>query len=205
MNITLIIVIVTVAVSYLGFTRTDLKYKYTLIPYQVIHYKQYYRMISSGFLHSNWWHLGFNMLAFYSFGMQIEYDFIALFGETKGLVNFLLLYFLGLIFSDIYSVARHKDNHGYSSLGASGAVSAIVFTSILLHPEGKIGFFFIPMPSVVFGVIYLALSAYMSNKNYDNVSHDSHFWGSLFGFVFPIVLKPELFPRFINIVQELMR
>ncbi|MFM7022735.1 MAG: rhomboid family intramembrane serine protease [Flavobacteriales bacterium] len=205
MSITLIIVIATALFSYLAFTRSELVYKYILNPYQVIHQKQYYRIVTHGFLHADWMHLIFNMLALYSFGRQIEYDFQILFNPEKGMIYFLLLYFMGMIFSSIYSIAKHKDNHSYNALGASGAVSAVVFASILLHPEGSIMFFIIPMPSVVFGVIYLVLSAYMSNKGRDNIGHDAHFWGSIFGFIFPIVMKPELFPRFINIVQELLR
>ena len=203
MGITLIIVIATAVVSYQGFTRTDLVYKYILNAYQVVHRKEYHRMITSGFLHSDWMHLAFNMLALYSFGIQVEFDFAQIFGTTKGPINFVLLYFLGMIFSSIYSVAKHRDNHNYNALGASGAVSAVVFASILLHPDGQVAFFFIPMPSVVFGVIYLALSAYMSKKGRDNIGHDAHFWGSVFGFIFPIVMKPELLPRFINMVQEI--
>jgi membrane associated rhomboid family serine protease len=220
MSITLIIVIATAIVSYLGFTRQELVYKYILNPYQVVHHKQYYRIISHGFLHADWMHLGFNMLALYSFGITLEhggyfqkpdgvieyipgFDDPSVFGKN-GPLYFVLLYFLGMIFSSIYSIAKHKDNHGYNSLGASGAVSAVVFASILLHPNGEIGFFFIPMPSILFGIIYLVLSAYMSRKGHDNIGHDAHFWGSVFGFVFPIVMKPELLPRFINLVQQLL-
>jgi len=202
MSITLIIVIATAIFSYMGFTRSELVYKYILNAYQVVHRKEYYRIITHGFLHSDWMHLGFNMLALYSFGIQIESDFIYLFGQKEGIINFLLLYFLGMIFSSIYSIAKNKDNHSYNALGASGAVSAIVFASILLHPTSEIAFFFIPMPSILFGVIYLVLSAYMSKKGRDNIGHDAHFWGSVFGFIFPIVLKPELFQRFINIIQQ---
>ena len=205
MSITLIIVIATAFFSYQGFTRSELVYKYILNAYQVVHRKEYYRVITHGFLHADWVHLAFNMLALYSFGIQIEADFVFLFGQTKGLINFILLYFLGMIFSSIYSIAKHKDNHSYHALGASGAVSAVVFASILLHPTNTIAFFFIPMPSIVFGVIYLVLSAYMSKKGHDNIGHDAHFWGSVFGFIFPILMKPDLFPRFINILQELMQ
>ncbi|MCX6182667.1 MAG: rhomboid family intramembrane serine protease [Bacteroidetes bacterium] len=207
MSITLIIVIGTAIFSYLGFTRSDLLYKYMLNPYQVVHRKQYYRVLSHGFLHADWGHLAFNMLALYSFGMQIEFDFKSLFGPSKGPINFLLLYFCGMIFSSIYSIAKHKDNHSYNALGASGAVSAVVFASILLRPEGKIYLMFFPfgINSVIFGVVYLILSYYMAKRGRDNIGHDAHFWGSVFGFIFPIIMKPELFSRFINIVQELLK
>lgn len=220
-NITIIIVVVTAIFSYLAFTRPELKYKYILNAYQVVHRKEYYRIITHGFLHADWMHLGFNMLALYSFGASVEhggyvqldsglleyvpgFDDPSVFGKS-GPLYYVILYFSALIFSSIHSIAKHKDNHSYSALGASGAVSAVVFASILLHPNGVIYLFLsIPIPSIVFGILYLVLSAYMSKNSRDNIGHDAHFWGSVFGFIFPIIMKPELFSRFINSVQHLL-
>lgn len=190
--ITLVIIIVTALFSIAAFNQADLKYKYIFSPYQVIHRKQWYRLFSAAFLHANWEHLIFNMLSFYFFGPYVE--------QMLGIGNFLLIYFGAIIASSITDLFKYKDNFNYSALGASGAVSAIIFSSILLNPSSKIMFLFlpIPIPAVIFGLIYLAYSYYMSKRNMDNIGHDAHFWGAIFGFVFPILLEPSLLSRFFN-------
>jgi len=112
---------------------------------------------------------------------------------------FLLLYIGGTAFSNLLALIRHKNNYYYNAIGASGAVAAVLFTFIFLNPWEKIYFFgIIPIPGILFAVIYLAYSYQMSKKELDNVAHDAHFLGALFGFIFPIVLRPGLFERFID-------
>ncbi|MBI9065886.1 MAG: rhomboid family intramembrane serine protease [Salinivirgaceae bacterium] len=190
--ITLLIIIVTALFSIAAFKQADLKYRFIFSPYQVIHRKQWYRVFSAAFLHANWEHLIFNMLSFYFFAPYVE--------ARLGIPKFLIIYFGAIVVSSIKDLVKHKDNHAYSALGASGAVSAIIFTSILLNPTSKIMFILlpIPIPAVIFGLIYLAYSYYMGKKSTDNIGHDAHFWGAIFGFVFPILLMPSLFSNFIN-------
>ena len=189
---TLLIIIVTVLFSMAAFKRTQLIYKYNYSAYQVVHRKQWYRVFTHAFLHANWEHLIFNMISLYFFAPFVE--------SQLGIIMFLLLYAGAAIASSIPDLIKHKDNPNYNALGASGAVSAVIFASILLNPLSKIMFILlpIPIPAVLFGVLYLAYSAYMSKKNIDNIGHNAHFWGAIFGFVFPILLHPSLLSNFFN-------
>lgn len=205
---TFIIIGITVLFSYLTFSKPGMKEEYMLNPYLVVHRKQYYRIFSHAFIHADWNHLIFNMITLYFFGSSIsegvnygvEPIFKIIFGDKTGLFYYLLLYIGGFLFASLPALIKHKDNINYNSLGASGAVSAILFASILFAPYSGIYIFLIPVeiPAIVFGVGYLLYSAYMAKKNTDNIAHDAHFLGAIFGFTFPIILKPELFNHFIN-------
>ncbi|MCW3465468.1 rhomboid family intramembrane serine protease [Chitinophaga nivalis] len=196
MSISLIIIIITCLVSYTALNNYDQLDKMSMQPYMVKEYKQYYRFITSGFIHADYQHLIFNMLTLYFFGSFIESVFAQLF-QNK--LVYVIYYILGIIISDIPSYIKHRNNQYYSSVGASGAISAIVFTAILVNPWAPIYLFFaIKIPAVVYGVLFLALSAYMSKKGGGNVNHDAHLWGALFGLVFPLVFHPELGSFFIN-------
>jgi membrane associated rhomboid family serine protease len=198
------LIIATVAlVSFTAFNRTEILYKLMFNPYQVKHNGQWYRFLSHAFIHANWQHLIFNMLTLFFFGVFVEDSFSYLFGD-KGYLIYLLEFILAGVLSSVPSFFKHKDNYSYNALGASGAVSAILFTSILLNPLNKIYIFFIPIgiPAFIFGILYLAYSAYMSKQNTDNIGHDAHFWGAVFGLIFPLALKFELFEDFINIIKN---
>jgi len=144
------------------------------------------------------------MMVLYSFGRIVEQYYEMLFG-LKGILYFILLYVGGTALSTLPSYGKHKDDYSYTAVGASGAVSAVVFTYILFDPLGKLTLFPIPIgiPSIIFGVLYLIYSAYMGKKNIDNVGHDAHFWGAIFGFVFTIVLKPDLIVRLFSILSNI--
>jgi len=139
------------------------------------------------------------MFVFYSFGRLVSAYFEIVFAG-KDIFYFLLLYFGGLLISAAPAFGKHKDNIYYNSVGASGAVSAIVFSSIVFDPMNKIYLFFIPIgiPAIIFGVLYLIYSAYMDKKAKDNIGHDAHFWGGIYGFVLTVALKPDLFAHFLN-------
>lgn len=201
--VTYLIIASVALVSFTAFNRSEILYKLMFNPYQVKHHGQWYRFLSHAFIHANWEHLIFNMLTLFFFGVFVEDSFSYLFGD-KGYLIYLLEFILAGILSSVPSFLKHKDNYSYNALGASGAVSAILFTSILLNPLNKIYIFFIPIgiPAFIFGVLYLAYSAYMSKRNTDNIGHDAHFWGAVFGIVFPLVLKFELFEDFINIIKN---
>lgn len=199
---TLIIIIITAVVSILAFNNRDMFERMKFNAYQVYHSKEYYRFLSYGFIHADWIHLLINMFVLYSFGRIVQTDLAGLFGESRGLFYYFLLYAGALVLSSTPSFGKHKDNIYYNAVGASGAVSAVVFASILLRPDSSIAFIFlpIPIPSPVFGILYLIYSAYMARRGRDNIGHDAHFWGALFGFVFPVILNPELFPRFFELL-----
>lgn len=198
-SISLVIIIVTCLVSYTALNNYDQLDKMSLQPYMVKNYRQYYRFITSGFVHADFQHLIFNMLTLFFFGPAIERLFMQLF-QSK--VVYILYYLLGIIVANIPSYIKHRNNSNYSSLGASGAISAVVFTAIMVDPWNTIYLFFIPIPAVIYGVLFLALSAYMSRKGGDNINHDAHMWGALFGIVFPLIFHPELGTYFLQMLMQ---
>ena len=200
--ITYSLIAANVIFSIIGFSNAAFVDKTIMWPYIIKKDKQYYRFITSAFIHADWLHLIFNMFSFYFFGKAIEYYF-AQYG-LGGNLSYILLYFLGLIIADIPSYIKHQDNYHYRALGASGAVSAVIFACILFQPWGTIMLYFIPMPFIVFAFLYLAYCIYMSKKNIGYVNHDAHLWGSLFGLAFTFALialkAPGMLP---DIMDEL--
>jgi membrane associated rhomboid family serine protease len=151
--------------------------------------RQYYRFITCGFIHADFLHLAFNMFSLYLFGRFVEEQFADIFG-TAGKMLYLGMYLLALIVSILPSYLKNKTNLYYRSLGASGAVSAVVFAGLMIAPYIKIGLFIIPpiIPGFVFGPLYLILSAYLDRKGGDNINHSAHLWGALFGVAFLIIV-----------------
>jgi membrane associated rhomboid family serine protease len=189
MSITFIIIIITAAVSILAFNREQMKEDLLFWPYYINREGQYYRFITNGVLHADAMHLIFNMVSFYSFGMALEnYLFKALFGELSRAM-LAVLYITAIIVAVIPEYIKYKDKSFYRSLGASGAVSAIVFAAITIQPNMPIQFFFIPfkIPGFVFGICFLILSASLAKKGGGNIGHSAHFWGSVYGIVFTYI------------------
>jgi membrane associated rhomboid family serine protease len=197
MSITLIIIIVTSVISIAAWNNYSLMNRWIMNPYQVANRGEYYRLITSGFLHADWGHLIFNMLSLYFFGGFIEQVFTYLF-NASGPVYLIGFYLVAILVSDIPSFLKHRHNPGYNSLGASGGVSAIIFASILFRPLTPIMLFFIPIPipGFIFGGLYLAYSYYEARRGTSNVNHDAHFYGALFGILFMIVAYPPVLPSF---------
>ncbi len=173
--------------------------KFKFNAYQVWHSRQWYRMFTSGFLHVNWWHLIINMFVLYFFGRVVEWSFISIFGLFEGRLFYFLLYLLAIFVGNLPDLIRFKDKYFYNAVGASGAISAVLFTSILLFPWNKIYIFPIPIPipAIIFGIIYLLYESYMDKRGIDNIGHSAHLWGAIFGFIFPIILEPKLFSLFL--------
>jgi len=196
--ITYFIIGITALVSYIAFTNRQLMENLQFNAAKIIHRKQYYRLISHALLHAGWTHLFVNMLVLFFFGVAVEQYFGYFFGRMAG-AYFLLLYVGGTLFSNLIALFRHKNNYYYNAIGASGAVAAVLFTFIFLNPWEKVYFFgIIPIPGIIFAGLYLLYSYQMSRKELDNVAHDAHFMGALFGFIFPVILRPHLFDRFID-------
>jgi membrane associated rhomboid family serine protease len=197
-NFALIIVIITGFVSYSAWRKPELFNKLLLSPYIIVRSKQYYRMLTYGFVHGNWSHLIVNMLVFLSFSDALIYYF-GMIWYSSGKLMFIILYLSAIVVSSIYDVIKYKDNSAYSAVGASGATSAIIFASMLFQPWNMIYFFgIIPIPSIIFGIIYLIYSYVMGQKSIDNIGHNAHFWGAVYGFLFPILLEPDLLKNFIH-------
>jgi membrane associated rhomboid family serine protease len=194
--VTIILIAINVIVSFIGFSNPHFINKFIFWPYEQAQKNQQYRFITSGFLHADFMHLIFNMITLYFFGRLVEIYF-TMYG-LGGKLAYLLLYFAGLIIANIPSYIKHKNNGHYRALGASGAVSAVVFACILFNPWDTILVMFIPMPFVLYAVIYIWYCIYMSKRGGDHINHDAHLWGSLFGIAFTVALimffQPQMFP-----------
>ncbi len=199
---TLIIIIVTLIISVIAFYSEEIMSKMMLNPYQVYHKKEWYRMITHGFLHADWTHLIINMIVLYSFGSNVEGWFrkLKMAGYIDSVaVTYSLLYFGGIVVSSMITLFRHRNNRWYNSVGASGAVSAVIFTSIFFNPLDRLYFFaVIPIPGIVFAILYLVYSSYMSRRSRDNINHDAHFLGAVYGFVFPFLIDLDLISHFLE-------
>ncbi len=198
MSITLWIIIITSIVSIIGFGNQDFMDKLKFNPYKIFYQKEYYRIFTHAFLHANWLHLFINMLVLFSFGTMVEYYFIGFWG-SKGRLFFLILYLTSILFSVLFSLKKHKEDIFYNAVGASGAVSAVVFTSIFFEPWNLVYFFgLIPIPAIIFGAIYLFYSYKMSREDRASViAHDVHFWGAVYGFLFPMLLNFKMLYYFL--------
>ncbi|MDB4533713.1 rhomboid family intramembrane serine protease [Vicingaceae bacterium] len=201
-SITLIIIIITVAISLIANGKPELYSKLLFNPYQVYHRKEWYRIFSHAFIHdtSNIFHLGFNMYVLYSFGTLAEAILINNLGGL-GIAYYLIIYVAGIVAASVPSLLKHKDNYSYNSVGASGAVSAVLFTTIAFMPfTGGIGIMFIPLdiPPLIFGVLYIAYEMYMGKRGGTNIAHDAHIGGAAFGFLFTLVFVPNAFTNFLS-------
>ena len=192
--ITVIIIAITCIVSILCFNGTLNGNKLIFNAYQVWHRKEWYRMLTSGIIHSGWGHLFFNMLTLYFFGRVVEQYFSAAFGGVLGAVLYVMLYVSALAISSLGDLVKYRDNWNYNAPGASGAVSAVLFASILFAPKMGIYIYLIPIPvpGYIFAPLYLLYCWYMAKRNMDNIGHTAHFWGAVYGILFPIICKPDV-------------
>ena len=211
LSMTIIIIIITVLVSITAFRNEKVLSDLIFYPPAVTTQKQYYRFITCGFIHADIAHLAFNMISLFLFGKFVEEQFRDIFGQG-GKLLYLGMYLLALIVSILPTYFKNKHNYQYRSLGASGAVSAVVFAGLMIAPYVKVGFFLIPpvIPGFVFGPLYLIISAWLDRKGGDNINHSAHIWGALFGVVFLIVVgytsgKYNAIEQFVQGVQYYLR
>jgi membrane associated rhomboid family serine protease len=203
-SVTIIIIFITALVSISAFNNVRLFDQLKFFPAAMSNGKEAYRIVSYGLIHADWLHLAVNMYVLYNFGEHgTEYMYNMAFG-SKGTLFFLILYFGGMVTSVIPSYEKNKNNFGYTAVGASGAVSAIVFAYILFNPLQIFNFLFIPfdIPAYIFGALYMIISYYLAKQNRGNIGHDAHFFGALFGIMFTILLDKEIAIRFIEILKE---
>lgn len=199
MTTTTILIAVTAVISIAAWQNQSLMNRWILNPYQTANRGEYYRLLTSGFLHADWGHLIFNMITLYFFGGILEQIFGMVFGANAS-IYLIGFYLVGIIVSDIPSFLKHRHDPGYNSLGASGGVSAVLFAVIMFTPLTPINLFLIPIdiPGFIFGGLYLAYSYYESRRGAGNINHDAHLYGAVFGIVFMILVYPAVLPSFIE-------
>jgi membrane associated rhomboid family serine protease len=199
--VTALLLIIILITSIKAFSDPAFMNKLLFVPATIKRDREWYRFIGHGFIHANPMHLMFNLISFYSFGVVLEQQFVFEFQEL-GIIFYLLLFIGGLVFSSLFDYFKYQNNYSYAALGASGAVSAVIFAFIAINPSAKIGLMFIPIPAPawVFGLVYLVYCQFMARAQMDNVGHNAHFWGSVFGLIFVSVLKPEVLTNIINII-----
>jgi membrane associated rhomboid family serine protease len=196
---------IMVIFSFYCFNNREAMNKYLFHPYSIYHDKQHYRFLTHAFIHGDMMHLLFNCLALYSFGPVLEDGFFGnpdAFDPRLGKLYYILLFTGGIYAASFTEYLRNKNNPDYSSLGASGAISSILFCFIMISPLSRISLFFFPMQGWIAGVLLLGISYFLIRRKKttaytDNISHESHFWGALFGVVFVFVLKPSLMKNFV--------
>ena len=187
--ITFIIIGITAIISIAAFSNYTMMDKFIFCPTEAKH-GQWYRFFTYGVLHADYTHLIFNMFTLYFFGGDIEQAFKTIFGQQMGTIYFLLLYITALPVSILPTYLKQKDNTNYWSLGASGAVSAIIFAYILVNPMNYMGVLFIPiwLPAFLFGIIFLLISVSLDKKQSKGVNHSAHITGGLYGLVFMVAV-----------------
>jgi len=198
------IMALTILLSWQANQNPSFKRKLIFYPYNVKRDGEFYRFITGGLIHADWMHLIVNMVVLYLFGRHVEYYFLVQFGAV-GWFLYPLLYFMAIPLASTYSYIKHHDNAYYMALGASGAVSAVLYSFILfmpLEPLRLLIFPFFPIPAVIMGLLYLLYSSYMAKRGSDNIGHDAHFYGAVFGFLFPLCFKPKLILNFTNQIEQ---
>ena len=194
---TLIIIAITAITSIKAFSDQELYSKFIFAPNYMSRTNEWHRFFTYGLLHGDWGHLIFNMFAFYSFGQLVENTFAELYPMT-GKWIYLAFYISALPLSSLVDYFQHKNNTRYMAVGASGVVSAVIFASILIHPQGGIMIFPVPfaIPAYIFGPLYLAFCVYMAKNANDNIGHVAHFYGAVYGLIFTIIAIPGILQYF---------
>ena len=187
MSAAAIILALTVLVSVIGLFSRAVIEKAVLRPYAIAQGKDYATLLTSGFVHADVGHLLFNLITYYSFAFPLE--------RAMGELRFEVLYFTGLLVSNIGTTFKHRNDPNYASLGASGAILAVLFAAIVYFPHQRLIFLYfpIPIPAPLFAVIYLVYSYWSSGRAGDRVNHDAHIFGALTGLAFAAITAPERF------------
>ena len=199
MSVNLLIVIVTCIVSYFGFNNPALFNKFKHYPYQEQRDKSYHRFLTAGFLHANWLHLIINMFVLYGFGGYVESYLTYEFGLFSGRLVYLIFYLVLIVLANTPTFIKKKNNPSFASIGASGAVSGVIFVYIMLNPWSKIYLYgLIGIYSIIGGIAYLIYSTWASRHSNDRIDHDAHFYGAVFGIIMIVLLRPSILSIFLN-------
>jgi len=199
MPITYLLIGFTCLISFMAFQNREIMVKMQHWPYYEQRDGEYYRWLTSGFLHGDPMHLIFNMLALYFFGIGLEEWFLDTF-PAMGKTLFVGFYMLSIVAASSATYFKYRNVSSFASIGASGAVAAVIFAAILINPLMTMGFMFFPIPikGFIFGALYLWFSSYAAKQSRDNIDHSAHFYGAVFGFFFPLIIKPGLIVEFIS-------
>lgn len=197
-----LIFIFTLITSIYAFSNQGVLEKFMLHPYSISRGGRVYTLLTSGMIHRDWMHLLFNMITFYFFGFQLEKILASI--SNWGHIQFALIYLLSLVISDITTVIKQKNNYNYYSLGASGAICGVLFSAILFQPTSYIGVFFIPIPAVIFGPLFLFYCIWAAKAGRDSINHDAHFYGALVGVIVTILLYPQVIGHFFAALGQLI-
>jgi membrane associated rhomboid family serine protease len=190
----LIILVVTVFASYQAMNRPALKEQLLYHPYRVKAFNEWHRTVTHAFVHADFTHLALNGFVLFQFGARLE----GLMQQTLGAAFFPLLYFGGIAFAAIPGMVRHHDNPNYRSLGASGAVSAVLISYILYFPTAELLLFFIvPLPAFIVGLLFFVYEHQMDKRSAGHIAHDAHLWGGLYGLLFTVVTSPQVVPALV--------
>ena len=201
-NYTFVLIAITSICSIYGWNNPSFQSKWMFNPYAAYHGKQYYRFLTSGFIHSNTMHLLFNMIALFFFGGVIERIYSNVYGNA-GIFFYLVTYLVGIIVSNLRTFYKHRDSSYYNSLGASGGVAAILFASIIYRPTSGICIYYtLCIPAFILGIVYLIYSYFSAKRSGDNINHDAHLYGSLFGAIFTIILRPVVVLEFFERIKN---
>lgn len=205
MSLTLIIVLFTVGISMLAFNDSMYFYKLRDHPYTVLRQKEYYRWLTAGLLHGDYMHLIVNMFVFYQFGGIVEEIFTAVFGDLTGRLLYLFLYMGSIIAGALPSYFKHQNDEGYAAIGASGGVAGIMFAYALFAPTSVIKLYgIIPLYAIIWAVLYLIYEQWEARRAQDNIGHDAHFYGAVFGFIATAIMIPRAIPHFISEIMDLV-
>lgn len=192
--VTLLLLAVTAFVSWRAFNDRVLLDRLILWPPAIDRHRQYERLLTHGFIHADMQHLLFNLITLFFFGRAIEPVFV----ERIGMPGFLLFYLSAVVVAILPTYLRHRHDSQYRSLGASGAVSAVLFSYILFAPWSLIFVFFIPVPAIVYAVAYIGYSIWMDHRGSDNVNHSAHLWGAAYGMLFTLAMEPRAGALFVQ-------
>jgi membrane associated rhomboid family serine protease len=202
-SITLIIIIVTSLISWQALEHPDKLALLKHYPYQEARTGQWYRFLTSGFVHGSVMHLILNMYVFYIFGEYVEQYFVVRLGPTIGRILYVVFYLTAIIVADIPTFVKQKENPGFASVGASGAVSGILFVFIMINPWAILELFFIlPIPAIIAGIAYLIYSSWASKNRKDHIDHLAHFYGALYGIAFALIALPKIGTDFVLRLME---
>lgn len=196
--ITLALIAITVLVSWQAWQRPRLLDRLMLWPPAIDRQRQYDRLVTHGFIHADWQHLLFNMITLFFFGRFAE----QLVTQMIGPVGFVLFYLSAIVIAILPSYLRHRHDARYRSLGASGAVSAVLFAFILFNPWGLIFVFFLPVPAILYGVFYVGYSFWMDRQGTDNVNHSAHLSGAIYGVLFMLLMEPRIARHFLSALMN---
>jgi membrane associated rhomboid family serine protease len=198
MPITLLIIAITCIVSFMAFKNSRLMNDLILWPPAITRQREYHRLVTYGLVHGDFNHLLFNMFTLFFFGRQME----GFFTDRLGMLGFVLFYIGGLVVSILPTYLKNRSNPNYRSLGASGAVSAVLFAYILLAPWSRIIVLVVPMPAIVYAVLYTGYSIYMDRRGQGNINHSAHLWGAAYGVIFMLLVDPRVLPYFLNALMQ---